>query len=202
MLKKLFSSEVRVLLLNHFLMHPQKEFYLRELSGKFNLSPRSVSLELKNLESIELLRKKVSGKQHYYSVNRNHPLFHDLQNIFLKTIGIKDVIREKLEIFIHKINFAFIYGSVAKGTFTSQSDVDLMIIGNVSSRKLSSVLLKAGEIIVREINYSVMKYEELINRIKNKDHFVITLIREPKIFIFGDSIEFDRLGEKWLVDKA
>jgi len=199
MLKKLFSSEARVLLLNLFLMHPGKEFYLRELSSKFKLSPRAVSLELKNLKSIELIQKRVSGKQHYYSVNINHPLFHDLQNIFIKTIGIKDVIKERIEIVKSQIDFAFIYGSIAKGTFTVQSDVDIMIIGNISSRKLSGLLIKAGEIIGREINYSVMNYNEFEERIKNKDHFITTLLSEPKMFIIGDSGEFNRLGEKWLV---
>jgi len=169
MLKELFTSESRILLLNLFLMHPDEEFYLREISNMFKLSPRSVSLELKNLVNINLIQKKISGKQHYYSVNTNHPLFHELQSIFIKTIGIKDIIKEKLEKFKQYIRFAFIYGSIAKGNFNAVSDVDLMIIGNVSSRKLSGLLLEAGEVVSREINYSVMHYDELINRLKNND---------------------------------
>ena len=49
MLKNLFSSKVRIRILNIFLLNPDSEFYLRELSTKFNISPRHVSLELQNL---------------------------------------------------------------------------------------------------------------------------------------------------------
>jgi predicted transcriptional regulator len=64
MLKKLFSSEVRILLLNIFLMNPDSEYYLRELAEKFNVSPRHISLELQNLKNIDLIKKRISGKQH------------------------------------------------------------------------------------------------------------------------------------------
>jgi len=199
MLKNLFSSEARIILLNQFLMHPDQEFYLRELSNQFKLSPRAVSMELKNLECIELIKKRISGKQHYYSVNMNHPLFKDLQNIFIKTIGLKNVIQEKILPFKSSIDFAFIYGSIAKGISGAESDVDLMIIGNVSSRKLSGPLLEAGSILHREINFSTMIRNEFIERLKQSDHFITVLFEEPKIFILGDPGEFERMGEKWLV---
>ena len=202
MLKNLFTSEARILLLNQFLMHPDQEFYLRELSNRFKLSPRAVSLELKNLESIELIQKRVSGKQHYYTANTNHPLFKDLQNIFIKTIGLGDTLKAKIETFKQRIDFAFIYGSVAKGIAGAKSDIDLMIIGDVSARKLSGPLLEAGTIIHREINFSTMTKEEFKERLKNRNHFLTTLFREPKIFILGDSNEFERLGEKWLAKTA
>ena len=81
MLKKLFSSEARILLMNRFLLHPDQEFYLRQLAAQFNLSPRAVSLELQNLESIGLISKRVSGKQHYYSVDIKHPKTYLCANI-------------------------------------------------------------------------------------------------------------------------
>ena len=177
-------------------MHPEQEFYLRELSNQFHLSPRAVSMELKNLESIELIKKRISGKQHYYSINTQHPLFPDLQNVFLKTIGLKDVIRDKLTPFHSSIDYAFIYGSVARGTSTAISDVDLMIIGNVSSRKVAGALSDAGSKLDREINFSIFTVEEFLDRLKKKDHFITALLKEPKIFIIGDSDEFRWMGEK------
>lgn len=202
MLKNLFSSEARILLLKQFLMHSGEEFYLREIASHFNLSPRQVSLELKNLASIGLLKKRISGNQHYYSINQQHPLFEDLRNIFLKTVGLKDVIEKHLKPFEKEIDFAFIYGSIAKGNSVAGSDVDLMITGNLSVRKVSGVLMQAGSELGREVNFSIFSLNEFIERIKNKDHFITSLLRDPKIFIIGDVNEFERLAKEWMVETS
>src|SRR4030067_2295737 len=111
MLKNLFSSELRISLINQFLMHPDREFYLRQLAGLFHASPRSVSLELQNLAGIELVKKRESGHQHFYSVNKQHILFADLRSIFIKTKGLRDMLKERIQPFAAQIEFAFVYGS-------------------------------------------------------------------------------------------
>jgi predicted nucleotidyltransferase len=193
MLKNLFSSEVRILLLNRFLMNEDREFYLRQLSGDFNLSPRHVSLELQNLKKIGLITKRISGNLHYFTINRQHPLFQELKNIFLKTVGLKDIIHKYLISFTNRIQFAFIYGSMARGTADSDSDVDLMIVGDISTRQISAEMIKAGNELKREINFSVFNPEEFKTRLVKNDHFVSSLVSESKLFIIGDMNEFERL---------
>jgi predicted nucleotidyltransferase len=196
MLKNLFSSETRILILNQFLMNPDKELYLRQIASKFKLSPRQVSLELKNLEKIELIQKKISGKQHYFSINKQHPLFTDLKSIFQKTIGLKYVIYNYLDPDISKIEYAFIYGSIANGSATTKSDVDLMIIGDLSTREISGSMLNAGNELNREINFSVYSLNEFKDRLKNNDHFISSVFNKPKIFVKGNSDEFERLAQE------
>jgi len=179
-------------------MHPETEYYGRELSNMLGASPRSVHLELKNLKSIDLLQRRISGKQHYYSVNTLHPLYRDLQNIFRKTVGLKDVVAEALRPYTASIAYAFIYGSFASGNFTAESDVDLIIIGDTRSRKLSSVLMKAGESLEREINCSVFSRNEFIGRLQKHDHFISRILEEPVLFLVGDPDEFSQLSEKWM----
>ena len=195
MLKKLFSSEIRIKLLSKFLLHPQEEFYLRQLAREFGASPRSVSLELKNLESIKLIKNRVSGNQHNYSVNSEHPLYKELQNIFVKTFGIKDILAGQLKSLEKDIDFVFIYGSFANGSFTAQSDLDLLLIGRVPSVKISGLLLKAGNQIGREINYSIIERDEFFRRLKDKDHFLLNVYQKKKIFVIGESHEFERLAK-------
>ena len=195
MLKNLFSSEIRIKLLGQFLLHPQERFHLRRLARMLHASPRSIELELKNLQRIGLLKNEITGNVHNYSVNTQHPIFGDLQSIFIKTIGVGEKLAAALTPLQKGIRFAFIYGSFASGTITAQSDLDLMIIGNVSSLRLSSVLLKAGEEIGREINYSVIDGNEFKQRLRKNDHFLSALYRNKKIFIIGDSNEFERLAE-------
>jgi len=196
MLKNLFSSETRIILLNQFLMNPDQEFYLRQISNKFKLSPRLVSLELKNLHIIDLIVKRVSGNQHHYQINKQHPLFVDLRNIFLKTIGLKAVVKNYLEQMKSEIEFAFIYGSMADGSAKADSDIDLMIIGSSAGRKFSGLMIKAGNELGREINFNIFSLDEFTNRIRSKDHFISSVMNSPKIFIIKDSNELNRLAEK------
>lgn len=199
MLKKLFGSEIRIKILNRFLMNEDMEYYLRELSNSLKISPRSVSVELNNLLNIGLVKKRISGKQHYYSANTQHQIFGELQSIFTKTIGIKNIIAECLEPFKSDILFSFIYGSIAKGNATSTSDVDLLIIGNASSRKISHALINAGAELNREINFSIFKKDEFLQRLENKDHFITSIIKEPTIFVIGNPGEFEGFGKERLV---
>jgi predicted nucleotidyltransferase len=196
MLKELFSSQIRILLLNTFLMNSDSEYYLRELAEKFKVSPRHISLELQNLKNIELIKKRISGKQHYYTVNKNHPIFQELRNIFIKTIGLKSVIEYALVQYSDLIKFAFIYGSIAKGDARANSDIDLMIIGDISGRKISGAMIQAGTELNKEVNFNIFSFEEFLSRLKSSDHFINSIYQESKLFIIGDPDEFERLGEK------
>ncbi|NOX88435.1 MAG: nucleotidyltransferase domain-containing protein [Calditrichaeota bacterium] len=149
-----------------------------------------------------MIKKRMSGNRNYYTVNKQHPLFSDLRNMFLKTVGLKDVVYKNIQPVETEIEYVFIYGSIARSDATAASDVDLIVIGNVSSRKLSSLMLHAGNELRREINFSVFSLSEFKNRLKKNDHFITTIIKEPKIFIIGDSDEFDRMAKEWLAETA
>ena len=171
MLKNLFSSQLRVDLLALFLLNPGREYYLRELIEKLGKAPNPVSHEIKNLFSLELLIKRISGNQHYYQINTQHQLYEELKNIFIKTVGLKDVIAGHLVPFKKEIEFAFVYGSMARGDITIESDIDLMLIGNISSRAVSGACMQIGGILGREVNYSVFTIQDVQQRLDDQNHF-------------------------------
>ena len=73
-----------------------------------------------------------------------------------------------------------------------------MIIGNLSTRKVSGSMLQAGNELKREVNFSIFSLNEFKERLKNNDHFISTIMKEPKIFIIKDSDEFERLAKEWM----
>ena len=70
------------------------------------------------------------GHQKHYQANAASPLFSELRNIVLKTVGLAEPLREALQPLSAGIRAAFVYGSVAKATDQSASDIDLMIISD------------------------------------------------------------------------
>lgn len=91
------------------------------------------------------------------------------------------------------VRIAFIYGSYAKDQENLVSDIDLMVIGKVSSRKLSSIIAEAKKELGREINYVIFTEDEFRQKSKRNDHFVSSVLRETKIFIVGDRGELKKV---------
>ncbi len=69
------------------------------------------------------------GHQKHYQANAASPLFSELRSIVLKTVGLADPLRAALHP-LSVIRAASVYGSVAKATDHSASDIDLMIVSD------------------------------------------------------------------------
>jgi predicted nucleotidyltransferase len=187
MINRLFSSKARVEILKLFLFNPDNSFYQRQISSLTNQSIRGAQRELENLQEIGLLEGAAQGNRIYYKVNKKCPIFKELKSILFKTVGIAEVLKANLK--ENRIETAFIYGSYARAGEGISSDIDLMVIGDISSKELSSMLSKPKKELMREINYTVFPRTEFIKRIKEKDHFLNSILKDKKIFIIGDEHE-------------
>ena len=194
MLNKLFSSKARVEILKLFLFNPDDSFYQRQISMLTRQSIRGVQREVEKLQSIGLIEKSAQGNRLYYRVNRNCSIFEDLKRILFKTTGIAEALKGKL-VKSDSIKIAFVYGSYAKGEESLSSDIDLLVIGNITLKELSRLLSKSKSEIGREINYTVFKAGEFRKRIKQKDHFLNAVLKEKKLFIIGGKDELKTITE-------
>ena len=184
MLSKLFGSEARVKVLSLFMLNAGSEYYLREIAQRTGLAVRSVQRAVEDLSEIGILHRERRGNSVYFRLNGENPIVPDLKAVFLKTIGLGDLIREALA-GEQQIAVAFIYGSVAKGEETATSDIDLALIGAAWPRDLTATLSDLERDVGREINASVFTLDEWRTRLEAGDHFVTTLLREPKIILIG-----------------
>ncbi len=194
MLDKLFSSKARVEILKLFLFNPDDSFYQRQISMLTRQPIRGVQREVEKLQTLGLIEKSAQGNRLYYKVKRNCPIFEELKRILLKTTGIAEILREKL-IKSDNVQIAFIYGSYAKGEESLSSDIDLLVIGSITSKELSGLLSKSKSEIGREINYTVFKAQEFEKRKKQKDHSLNTVLKEKKLFIIGREDELRTITE-------
>ena len=184
MLEVLISSETRVRLLTLFLMNPGKEYYIRQIERLVGKNYALVRKELARLESFGLLTSEAKGNQTYYSVDRNFFLYPELQRLVLKTEGVAQALKERLAD-IGDVECIFIYGSFASGTAGAKSDIDLFIVGDVDEDRLIPLLNESERTLQREINYTLIKKEELRDRVAEADPFVTNVLNGPKIMIEG-----------------
>ena len=169
-----------------------QELHLRELTRQSGLTLGTVQDELEKLTKADLITNRRDGNRRYYRANANHPLFPDLQQLVLKTAGLRDVLAEALKD-IKGVELAFVFGSLAGGTGKAASDVDLMVIGQAGLRVLVPPLRKAGERLGREINPVTMTAAEFAKD-KGRNPFLADVLTKEKLFVKGGADELERLG--------
>jgi len=171
---------------------PRRWWYMRELARHLHLTPSTLQRELASLVRGGILLQKRGGKHVYFQAATESPIFQELQGLILKTVGLADVVRDALKPLRDRIQWAFIYGSVARSEEHSGSDVDLMIIGGVSLADVSSPLRKAERRLNRAVNPTTYTADELAAKVRSNHHFVTTVMRSKKLFILGDLHDFSR----------
>jgi len=192
-LEKILTSKTRAAIFTILFGIGNRELHLREIQRKAGFAVETIRKELHSLEDIELIVKRKDGNRSYFSANTRHPLYHEIHNLVIKTSGLKEILHESLN--IQNIDIVFVFGSVAKGNETAQSDIDLFIIGDLGLREISKLLKEPSDILGREINPHLMSLNEFITRKQEGEHFISSVIQSPRIMIIGTEDEFARLVE-------
>jgi predicted nucleotidyltransferase len=193
MIEKLFVSRARVKILS-LLLFSGKSFYINEIARLAGIAPIQAKNELQKLEEIGLLRKERKGKMILFTANANSPLYAPLRELFTRTEGIGNLLRQALK--NENIKYAFIFGSFAKGAEKVASDVDLFVIGNVDEGKLIEKLVKVEDAVKREIVPVLWNEKYFSEQAKKGQPFLTDVSKERIIPIIGDINEFRRLVER------
>jgi predicted nucleotidyltransferase len=187
---ELFANQVLSSLLAVFMMNPDEEFHQRRLSRIIGRSRRPVQVNLKRLEELNIVESRPDGNRIAYKANRSSSIFEDLRNFVVKTTGLGIFLKEELAAYSDRIPVAFIYGSVAEGKDDAQSDLDLLIVGDISIRDLSETVARLKERLRRELNIVTFSPEEIRKKYRQGNHFVRKISEAKKIFLIGSDEEF------------
>lgn len=180
--------------------HPDETFHMRHIAREIGAGQGAVQRELRRLSRAGILLRSREAHRTYYQSNRECPIYPELRDLVIKTAGVADVLRNALEPLSEGITVAFIYGSVAKGAFTSGSDVDVLVVGSVTFGEVASALAPTQATLGREVNPSVYPPEEFRERLRARNHFLSTVVGEPKAFLIGGEDELTKLVEPRLAD--
>ncbi len=174
MLKTLITSETRVKLLMRFFLNPAMSGYLRQLAKEFGESTNSIRTELNKLTEAKILSVEAQGRNKIYRANREHPLFEDIHNIVVKSMGIDKVAADIIQK-LGNVEVAFIRGDYAVGKDSGL--IDLVVVGDkINIRELERVREKTEKLIDRKISCLVLTKDEFA---RLKENFE----REPTLVL-------------------
>jgi predicted nucleotidyltransferase len=176
--------------------HADRRFYRRQLIRLLGVGNGAVQRELARLTQAGILTRTVEGRQTYFQANSQCPVFAEIRDLSRKTFGVADVLREALQPLTGSVRLAFVYGSVAAGTEKSDSDIDVMAVGDLLSLdEVVTALAPAQSSLGREVNPSVYETGEFCRRLAEGKHFISSVVAGPKVFLKGDQVELNGLAQ-------
>jgi predicted nucleotidyltransferase/predicted transcriptional regulator with HTH domain len=165
---------------------PDRSFYTSEIMRNVQSGTGAVERELSRLQRSGLVSVERIGNQKHYRANHQSPIFAELQSLVIKTVALTEPLRKSLEPYSDKIKAAFVYGSVAKGTDTTRSDIDLMVIGDaLSYSELYAALQDVENALGRKVNPTFLSLKDWRRKASDKGSFISKINALPKIFVFG-----------------
>jgi hypothetical protein len=165
MLDTLITSKTRLKLLLKFFLNSNSRAHLRNLEAEFGESTNAIRLELNKFEEAGLLKSEVKGNKKVFRANTGHPLFSDIHNILLKTIGFDQII-DRVVTKLGNVERAYITGDFARGMDTPI--IDLIFVGSdINQEYLVKLATKTEELIKRKIRYVIFSTEEFEKYRKN-----------------------------------
>ena len=170
--------------------HPSRSFSVNDVLRFAQMGSGAIQRELKRLSESGLVTAVQQGNQRRYQANASAPIFDELCGIATKTFGLADVIVEALHPVANEIRCAFIYGSIAKGTDSATSDIDVLVIAeSLDYARLVILLDDAEELLQRRIHVTILKPKEMSRKLNEDSAFVVRVLEGPKIFLIGSQDE-------------
>ena len=193
-IEALFGSKTRVKLLNLFLNNPEKTFYVREITRLIDEQVNSVRRELKNLEDIKAVNSATEDRKLFYGINQRFKYYIPLRAIFAGIdVDEESIIKEKEQGWRYDtsnidkdLGILIISGVLVKG---SESDIDMILVGNNSKKQLSDWAKNIEKQEGRDLNYVILSMEEFYYRYTSSDVFINGIFQnEHRIIVDREGI--------------
>lgn len=163
---------------------PERSFYTKELIRLAGSGSGAVQRELRCLASSGLIRMTRIGRQVHYQANPDSPVYRELVEIMRKTVALAEPIRQALGPFSDRINLAMVFGSVARGTDTADSDIDLLVVSDdlmwqelyVALQPIEARLdreISPALYTVKEFNANRASGNPFLSRVLAREHLVL-----------------------------
>ena len=164
---------------------PGQAFYTREIVKRVGTGGSQVGKDLERLTAAGLVLREQRGNLVFYRANPDAAVYRELVGLVNKSFGIAEQLRCFIEPLAERIQYAGIYGSVARGEHRADSDVDLLLVGDVRLSELAIPLHEAEAALGMKVSPTLMTLAEFRKRYQNGDHFLNKVLAGDLVTLWG-----------------
>lgn len=188
-LQDFMISKVRVKMVELFFAHQTEMYYVREITRQIKEEINAVRRELDRMLAAGILKSEQRGNRLYYSLNPRYVYFQELQQMVAKSTGLGDKIR-KARRKLGTVIFVMFSVRFIKGLAPRQSEVDLLVVGDIVLPELELLVKQEESRLGREINYAVFSNDEFEFRKTRRDPFIMDVLYGSRVMVIGSEEEF------------
>lgn len=128
-LEDLLSTRTALRVLRVLVSAPDRTWTGRELAAAARSSPPQTLVFLKQLERLGVVWRVTAGRAHVWRLTAEHVLVRPLRSLFAFEESLPELFLAELRSALRHLPLrrATLFGSLARGTATSESDVDLYL---------------------------------------------------------------------------
>ncbi|WP_288841733.1 nucleotidyltransferase domain-containing protein [uncultured Deefgea sp.] len=194
MLADLLLGQYRRRVLALLLLRPDSAWHVREIARLTQTQAGTLNRELAKLADAGVLLVSKVGNQKHYRANTDCPIFAELAGLLRKTAGVADVLTAALAELAERIDVALVFGSVARGEERAGSDIDVLVLGEVSFAEVVAALYPLQAQLGREINPAVYSVTEFADKAAQQQAWALDVLKQQKLFLIGNEHDFGKLA--------
>lgn len=181
-LEKVIGSKNSIAVLRLMVLKPYLSFGLTELSNKLGISKSNILRILNILKKDNIILELFSKRKKRYKINSQLKLCEHLFNIFMleKQNNLKPEIKNAVELMYSrikdKVKFFILFGSIAKGLETKESDIDILVVGEKGIEGIKTDIYP--------FRFEIHNYK--IDDLRNPNDFVVIDALLNGIVYYGD----------------
>lgn len=180
-LKQLFVSQVRVDILKLFLLRPGAKHHVREITRRVGTEINAVRRELDNLVSLGLLERSPHKNRLNYFLRRDFTYLDEVLGMVVKEEGIGRALISGRG--VGEIKFAFLSIPFLCGRVPGPKDIDLLVVGRVSTQKITDLVREEEKRRGQEINYAVLSEKQFGELKKRRDPLILEALLQPRVIL-------------------
>lgn len=170
---------------------PKRRFTVTELLAEAKGGAGAVQREIDRLEQAGLVVSERDGRQRWIQANRAAPIYPELAKIVRKILLHGPMLAEALKPLADRIDYAFIYGSVARRSDHVASDIDLMVVSDhVGQGDIYLAVAPVETYLGRPVKPTIYTLAELRERFAAGQSFIRRVAEQPKKFLIGSEDGF------------
>jgi len=177
-----FKSKIEEKVLGYYFINKKAKHYVNELARILKLDPGNLDRKLNELAKEGILTFEKQGNLKYFLLNDDYSLLSEIEKIYKAKYGVEKKLASALKK-LKKLKSAYIFGSYAKNKLNSESDIDILLVGDHSSLDAKRLVFGLGNELKRELNIVDMTETEFQKRKKNKDEFIGNIFKNKIIKI-------------------